>query len=42
MNTTPRRWLTSGLAALLVASATALTGCAALKSVSSEVSSYGT
>lgn len=42
MNTTPRRWLTSSLAAMLVASAAVLTGCAALTSVSSEVSSYGT
>jgi hypothetical protein len=44
MTKTPRRRLTSGLAASLVAASTvlALSGCAALRSVSSEVSSYGT
>jgi len=38
---TPRRWMRSVAAALLVASATVLSGCAALHSVTSEVSSFG-
>jgi uncharacterized protein DUF4136 len=42
MTDTPRIWLTRALAAvLLVTGAATLTGCAALRSVTSEVSSYG-